>query len=134
MTNQSRAIGLLLPSREALLWGDSDLTLIVESGGAFHAAGIPFGLAHHRPPETNGSFPVASLNRLVQSREVRREPLRSARALAEVAGSLPFVMQDKTRAARAVDVAARALRSIPAYRLHFRKDDAFWGVVEESCE
>ena len=39
MTNQSRAIGLLLPSREALLWGDSDLTLIVEAARDAEQAG-----------------------------------------------------------------------------------------------
>ena len=39
MTNQSRAIGLLLPSREALLWGDSDLTLIVEAARRAEQAG-----------------------------------------------------------------------------------------------
>lgn len=109
-----------------------DLTLIVLNGGRYEAAGIPFGLAHHRVPETCASFPVASLNRLVQSAEVRREPLQGARAVAEVAGSLPFVMQETAQAALAVDVVARALESLPAWRLHFRKDDALWGVVEES--
>ncbi len=109
-----------------------DLTLIVLNGGRYEAAGIPFGLAHHRVPETCASFPVASLNRLVQSAEVRREPLPVARAVAEVAGSLPFVMQETAQAALAVDVVARALASLPAYRLHFRKDDALWGVVEEA--
>ena len=109
-----------------------DLTLVVLNGGRYEAAGIPFGLAHHRVPETSASFPLASLNRLVQSPEVRREPLSGARAVAEVAGSLPFVMQETAQAALAVDVVARALESVPAYRLHFRKSDAFWGVVEES--
>ena len=60
------------------------------------------------------------------------EPLSGARAVAEVAGSLPFVMQETAQSALAVDVVARALESVPVYRLHFRKSDAFWGVVEES--
>jgi hypothetical protein len=109
-----------------------DLTLLVLNDGRYEAAGIPFGLAHHRVPETSESFPVASLNRLVQSAEVRREPLPGARAVAEVAGSLPFVLQETAQAALAVDVVTRALETIPAYRLHFRRDAAFWGVVEES--
>src|SRR2546428_7119430 len=39
MTNQSRAIGLLLPWREALLWGDSDLALIVDAARRAEEAG-----------------------------------------------------------------------------------------------
>jgi hypothetical protein len=109
-----------------------DMTLLVPNRGRYEAAGIPFGMAHHRVSETSGSFPVASLNRLVQSREVRRERLGRARALAEVVSSLPFVTQRPTQATQAVEVAARALESMAVYRLHFRKDDTFWSVVEES--
>jgi hypothetical protein len=108
-----------------------DLTLVVRGPEGYEAAGIPFGLAHHHVPDTNGSFAVASLNRLVQSRDVRREPLSGARALAEVVASLPFVMQERSDADRAVEVVARGLREIPVYRLHFRKDPDFWNVVEE---
>jgi len=108
-----------------------DLTLVVRNGERFEAAGIPFGLAHHRVPDTSGSYPIVSFNRLVQSREVRREPLTGARAVAEIAASLPFVMQESARADRAVEVVSRALREIPAYRLHFRPDGSFWDVVEE---
>ncbi|HYS97739.1 MAG TPA: LLM class flavin-dependent oxidoreductase [Candidatus Dormibacteraeota bacterium] len=39
MTNQSRAIGLLLPSREALLWADSDLAFIVDAARHAEQAG-----------------------------------------------------------------------------------------------
>ena len=108
-----------------------DLTLVVHTCGHYAASGIPFGMAHHRVPDTNGSFPIASLNRLVQSREVRREPLVGARAVAEVASSLPFVMQETGQAQRAVEVVARALRETPAYRLHFRPDASFWDAVQE---
>jgi hypothetical protein len=109
-----------------------DLTLVARARGGYQAAGIPFGLAHQRTPQTASSFPIASLNRLVQSPDVRREPLLGARAVAEVAGSLPFVMQEAGRAALAMEVVGRALLSLPVYRLHFRRDDSFWDVVEET--
>lgn len=108
-----------------------DLTLVIRNAGRYEAAGIPFGMAHHRVPQTRASFPVASFNRLVQSAEVRREPLQGARAVAELAGSLPFVMQETKQSARAVDVVARAIGQVPVWRLHFRKDAEFWNVVEE---
>src|SRR5213594_550932 len=69
-----------------------DLTLVVERDGRYEAAGIPFGLAHHRVPDTRESFPIDSLNRLVKSHAVDRTPITGARAVAEVACSVPFVM------------------------------------------
>jgi hypothetical protein len=119
-----------LSPRDTVL--SDDLTLVVRGRDGYEAAGIPFGMAHHRVPATAGSFPIASLNRLVQSREVRRHPMSGARALAEVAGSLPFVMQETDQAARAMEVVARALERIPVCRLEFRKDDGFWAAVEGS--
>jgi hypothetical protein len=110
-----------------------DLTLVIPGGeGGYVAAGIPFGMAHHRIPATRGSFPIASLNRLEQSPSVRREPIQGAQAVAEVAASLPFVMQETRQASRAIEVLSLALGTIPVYRLFFRKDGAFWSVVEES--
>lgn len=108
-----------------------DLTLIVSTPDGFRAAGIPFGMVHHRVPDTNAAFPIASLNRLVQSREVYRERIDGARAVAELGGSLPFVMQRGEEASRALETAGRVVEKIPAYRLHFRRDASFWSVVEE---
>jgi len=109
-----------------------DLTLVVPGRDGYEAAGIPFGMAHHRTPDTNASFPIASFNRLVQSPSVAREKIDGARALAELAGSIPFVMQDTGQAEKAITVAGRALRSVQAYRLKFRKDDTFWSLIEEA--
>ncbi len=107
-----------------------DLTLVVpHPDGGYAAAGIPFGMAHHRRPATQASFRIGSFNRLVQSREVRREAIAGGRAVAEISGSLPFVMQDAAQAGRALDTVERVLRDIPAYRLFFRRDDSFWNVV-----
>jgi hypothetical protein len=109
-----------------------DLTLVVRHDGRYEAAGIPFGMAHHRVPETSESFPIASFNRLVQSLEVRREALTGARAVAEIAASLPFVMRAAGGAELAMDVTARVAAAVPVFRLQFRKDDDFWKVVEEA--
>jgi len=107
-----------------------DLSLIIPNGDFFEATGIPFGMAHHRTPDTRDSFPIASLNSLAQSLEVSREPLTGARALAETVASLPFVMQETGQSQRALEVASRLLQVVPAYRLSFRKDPSFWAMVE----
>jgi hypothetical protein len=109
-----------------------DLTLVVCNEGRFEAAGIPFGMAHHRVADSHASFPIASFNRLVQSGQVRRRRLQGARALGEIVGSLPFVMQDTLQAAQAMEAVGHALRSVPVHRLEFRKDSTFWQIVEET--
>jgi hypothetical protein len=108
-----------------------DLTLVLRTSDGYVACGHPFGMAHHRVPNTTESFPIAGLYRLVQSLEIRLEALDGARALGEVASCLPFVMNDPAVALCALDNAAAFLRGIPAWRLAFRKDDAFWGAIEE---
>lgn len=109
-----------------------DLSLVIHNGGRFEAVGIPFGMAHHAAPSTSDSFPIASINALVQSPEVRREPLTGALALAELVASLPFVMEDAALSARALDVAGALLREVPAHRLYFRKDPSFWDVIDRA--
>ena len=109
-----------------------DLTLVVAGPDGFRAAGIPFGLAHHHPPDTSESFPIAALVRLVQSPEVRRERLAGARALAEIASCLPFVNQEGGEAAMALEATDRLLQHVPVWRLFFRKDDSFWKVIQEN--
>ncbi|HEV8122188.1 MAG TPA: hypothetical protein VGQ67_14425 [Candidatus Polarisedimenticolia bacterium] len=108
-----------------------DLTLVLPDGKEYRASGHPFGMAHHRAPETTESFPLAGLYRLVQSPEVRLERLDRARALGEVASCLPFVMHDAPSAARALDSAAAFLAGVPVWRLRFRRDDAFWQAIEK---
>ena len=109
-----------------------DLALVLPAGNGFAVAGIPFGMAHHRVPDTNDSFPLVALLRLVQSKDVLRQPLAGARALAELSSCLPFCMQDRSEAARALENAGRLLGAVPAWRLFFREDDAFWKVMEEA--
>ncbi|HET8948487.1 MAG TPA: hypothetical protein VFQ07_16020 [Candidatus Polarisedimenticolia bacterium] len=108
-----------------------DLTLLVPAGDRFEAAGIPFGMAHHHVPDSNEAFPIAGLHRLVQSSEVRRERLSGAAAMADVVASLPFVLDGDSDPRPVMDNLGRLLAGTPVWRLHFRRDDAFWSVIEE---
>jgi hypothetical protein len=120
-----------LLSRHDMVLSD-DLALVLPAQRGFVVAGIPFGMAHHHVPDTCDTFPLVALLRLVQSKEVRRQPLEGARALADLSSCLPFVMQERNEAARALDNAGRLLDAVHAWRLFFRKDDAFWKVIEET--
>jgi len=109
-----------------------DLTLLVPEGRGYAAAGIPFGMAHHRTPDASGCFPIVGLHRLVQSPMVRRERLQGARAVAELASCLPFVMQEEKSAGAALANATAVVSSIPVDRLLFRRDPSFWDVALEA--
>ena len=119
-----------LSPRDTVL--SDDLALVLPAREGFVVAGIPFGMAHHHVPDTNDSFPLVALLRLVQSKDVLRQRLEGARALAELSSCLPFCMQDRTEAARALENAGRLLEAVPAWRLLFREDEAFWKVIEET--
>ena len=98
-----------------------DLTLIVPVEQGFSAAGIPFGMAHHHVPDTNEAFPIAGLHRLVQSSEVRRERVHGAAAMAEVIGSLPFVLDGERDPGLLVRTVLRSMG----------QRFSFWDVIEE---
>lgn len=119
-----------LSPRDTVL--SDDLALVLPDRQGYAIAGIPFGMAHHHVPDTNESFPLVGLFRLVQSKEVLRRRQEGARALADLASCLPFVMQEKTEAASALQNAGRLLGAVHAWRLLFREDDAFWKVIEEA--
>jgi hypothetical protein len=120
----------LLSARDTIL--SDDLAMVLPSDDGFVIAGIPFGMAHHHVPDTNASFPLVALLRLVQSNQVSRQRLTGGRALAELSSCLPFVMQETIEATQALANAGRVLDAVDAWRLSFRKDDAFWQVIEEA--
>ena len=120
----------LLSPRHTIL--SDDLAMVLPAHQGFVVAGIPFGMAHHHVPDSKESFPLAGLFRLIQSNRVAREPLRGGRALAELSSCLPFVMQETVEARQALANAGCVLDAVKAWRLLFRKDDAFWQVIEEA--
>jgi hypothetical protein len=118
-----------LSARDTVL--SDDMTLVLPGATGFEAVGIPFGMAHHHVPDTNASFPIAGLHRLVQSPAVERAPLKGAAALAELTTCLPYVCERPDEAARSLEIAGRLVREVPAWRLLFRKDESFWNVIQE---
>jgi hypothetical protein len=81
------------------------------------------------PPETERSFPLSGLYRLVQAPSDFLETLPTARGAAELLGSLPFVMEGGG-GTRALEVAGRVVSQVPVHRLHFRKSPDFWKLLE----
>ena len=54
----------------------------------------------------------------------------TTRAVGEVVQSLPFVTESPEAGARILEIVGDAVQATRVSRLHFTKDDAFWGIVE----
>jgi hypothetical protein len=107
-----------------------DLILVLPGVGDRPAAvSIPFRGHQAELPAAQASFGIAGLYRLVKDRRVALEAMGPARAVSEIAGSLPFVTDRPENGARVLEVVGRAVEVAPVFRLHFRKDASFWEVV-----
>ena len=118
-----------MPSPDALLLSD-DLTLVMPHDGGYAACSVPFRGALAPPPVSTRAYPIAGFYRLIQDSADRLDPVSGAKAVAELVGSLPFVTERIEMAGDVIDAAAGAAQRIPVYRLHFRKDNTFWKVIE----
>lgn len=119
-------------SPEALILSD-DLTMVVTgSEGDYRACSVPFRGLFAPAATTDATWPLAGFFRLVQDSSDRLVQVEGSRAVGELVGSLPFVMDRPDRpeiAGEAIDAVAAATRKVPVFRLHFRKDRTFWQVV-----
>ena len=104
-----------------------------EEPGA-RAVSIPFRGHVAELPREQASFPVAGFYRLVQDQEVYAERLPTARAVAEVIGSLPFVTDRPENGPAIAAAVGGALEATPAFRLHLRKDASYWEAIERGAD
>ena len=110
-----------------------DLCVIVPGKTGFLATGFPFlGDDRKDLPLRQALRPVAGFYRLVQSEAVGLERLRAAVATAEVMGSLPFVSDHPETGESALGNVGRMVKSVPVFRLAFRKDLTFWEAIDRN--
>lgn len=120
-----------LLSRGNLILSD-DLVMIVPAGGGegFVASSVPFRGLLAPQATSDERYPLAGLFRLVQDTADGLEDVSRPRAVGEIVQSLPFVTERPEAAERALENASALASSTPVKRLHFRKDAAFWRIVE----
>jgi hypothetical protein len=75
--------------------------------------------------------PAAAIYRLIQDSDVFLESLHGGEAVAEFLSCVPVVAVDPTIVNELIGRFLKMNRTVPAYCLHFRPDDTFWGVVEQ---
>jgi hypothetical protein len=115
-----------------LILGD-DLILIQEQKEELRAWPVPFRGVFRESPVEEGSFPLLGFYRLVQAPSDFLETLSAARGVAELMGSLPFVMEGGSGSS-ALEAVGRAVARVPVHRLHFRKSPDFWRLLERKQE
>lgn len=106
---------------------NDDLLLLRPATSGWEVHATPFGRRRH--PEVTAA-PLRALLRLVQAPQDALEEISSAQALAELAANSPVVNADVARTPLLLQRWQTVLQEIPAYRLHFRKANTFWEVID----
>jgi hypothetical protein len=78
-----------------------------------------------------GPYPLAAACRLRQAHEDRLATLSSARAVATLSASVPYVHELGVRHAGLTALVARLAASVPVFDLHFTKSPRFWELLRE---
>lgn len=108
---------------------NDDLVVLLPEGAGWVAHATPFWNPSQIRPAPH-SAAVAGLYRLEQDRQVYRESLSRAQALAEVISNVPVIPADPGRSGALLVRCTRLLAAVPAYRLHFLPDASFWQVID----
>jgi len=96
--------------------------------------GVPFRGELSEAPRANQHAPLKGIFRLRQSTDHAVEPIEPIKAVAEIVGSSPFVVMQRSLASMLVDVCAKIAHNVPVLSLHFKRDDGFWRVIDEYFE
>ncbi|MDX9955558.1 MAG: hypothetical protein RBT75_15770 [Anaerolineae bacterium] len=106
---------------------NDDLLLVRPTARGWEVLATPFG--RRRVREVTAA-PLRALLRLVQAPNDALATISSAQALAELVANSPVINADIDRAAQLFERWQGILEKIPAYRLHFRKANTFWEVID----
>ncbi|MBN1920474.1 MAG: hypothetical protein JW892_04470 [Anaerolineae bacterium] len=106
---------------------NDDLLLVRPAARGWEVLATPFG--RRRSPQVTAA-PLRALLRLIQAPNDALETISSAQALAELVANSPVINADVDRAAQLFERWQGILAAIPAYRLHFRKANTFWEVID----
>jgi len=119
-----------LSAREATILSD-DLVIIRRHGDQYHLYGVPFKGELSEAPRANQNAPLAGIFRLRQDARHYIEPMSRVVAVAEMAGSAPFINNIPNLNGKLLTTCNRVAKVIPIQQLHFRRDDGFWKVIDE---
>lgn len=109
---------------------NDDLLLLRPGEAGWEAWATPFG----RRRGDLRSAPLRAFLRLLQAAEDRLEPFSRGAAWGELLANSPVVNADPERSPALLNRWEEILQSVPVYRLHFRKANTFWEVIDAHFE
>jgi hypothetical protein len=74
---------------------------------------------------------VFGLFHLIQNTRVFIEPLRTSMAISEILSNIPVLAMDESICDQLVDNIRNIIHKVQVYSLNFKRDDSFWGIVEQ---
>lgn len=106
-----------------------EISLIRFTDGCWHAYGTPFW-GEFRAAGQNQHYPIARIYSLVQAKEDRIEPMATKEILRALLPCVLFFSSKTDVNDALLRLLLEAVRQIPCFRLHFRRDAGFWQVIE----
>lgn len=106
---------------------NDDLLLLWPMAQGWEVRATPFG--RRRYPEVLAA-PLRALLRLVQAPYDALEAVSPGQTLAELLANSPVINADAWRLPQLFERWQSILAQVPAYRLHFRKANTFWEVID----
>ena len=107
-----------------------DLVLVERSERGYVACGVPFRGSAWDAPRANQQAPLAGLYALRQAPGHALRSLARPEAAARLAAAAPFVTHCAASSTAVLATCAALAAHVPVAELRFRKDEAFWEVID----
>lgn len=108
---------------------NDDIIMVLPENGRWLVYGTPFWNPSQTSP-SKGQAPLMRFYRLIQSKNVWVESISTAEGLAELLTCTPVIPADPVRNKVLVSRWGQIMAGAPVHKLHFRKDDSFWEVID----
>lgn len=107
---------------------DEATLLLLDADGGVTIHDSPLRSENEERGEADAS-PLGGIHFLVQAEEVRREPVGKVEALIGLMDKVFYWKHSKPETAKMIAVCREVVQRVPAYELHFQKNDSFWEVI-----
>jgi len=105
-----------------------EISLLRFVDGQWYAYGTPFW-GEFRAEGRNRRVPVAGIYGLVQSADGRAEPVAAREAMRLLLPNVLFFARTRQERQQLLETIKHVAETASVYRLHFRPDATFWGVI-----
>ncbi len=110
---------------------NDDLVFLQPGPSGWTVYSSPFFNPTQVAPQENRHGPLTAMFHLVQDQVVYLEKTSPGQALAEIVANVPVISTNVQQTFELLSRCQTLLADIPSFRLHFRKDDSFWELIEK---